>query len=522
MRKIASLLYGVLFLQPVHAQEPSGLTKRMFDGLEYRTELQLSGANGKTPLWLNANKYGLSSLNKFNGYLRGALERPVRNDSAHQWGVGYGLDVAVAQNYTSRLIVQQVYLETRWLKGALTVGSKHQPMELLNDELSSGTQTLGINARPIPQVRLSLSDYWVPRFTKGWVGIKGHVAYGMYTDKNWQQEFTGLGEHRYVDNILYHSKAGYLRIGNEEEFPATFEFGLEMAAQFGGTAYFKDHMGALQVQEGGKGIKDFYRAFVPGGSDVGETTYQNAAGNLLGSYMVRVSIDDPSWRLRFYGDHFFEDHSSMLFLDYNGYGTGENWNVKEKRKFVLYKLSDFLVGAEVTFKTFPWIRNVVLEYLTTKYQSGPLYHDHTPAISEHVSGRDDYYNHFFYNSWQHWGQVMGNPLYRSPIYNEDGDLRIKNSRFKAIHLGLSGRLNTYFHHRVLASYQKGFGTYSEPFTDPQSNVSLLVEGIYELHGRRTKGWSVRGAIGADFGKILGNNYGLQFTIVKSGILNAKQ
>ena len=67
MRKIASLLYGVLFLQPVHAQEPSGLTKRMFDGLEYRTELQLSGANGKTPLWLNANKYGLSSLNKFNG-----------------------------------------------------------------------------------------------------------------------------------------------------------------------------------------------------------------------------------------------------------------------------------------------------------------------------------------------------------------------------------------------------------------------------------------------------------------------
>ena len=117
---------------------------------------------------------------------------------------------------------------------------------------------------------------------------------------------------------------------------------------------------------------------------------------------------------------------------------------------------------------------------------------------------------------------MGNPLYRSPIYNEDGDLRIKNSRFKAIHLGLSGRLNTYFHHRVLASYQKGFGTYSEPFTDPQSNVSLLVEGIYELHGRRTKGWSVRGAIGADFGKILGNNYGLQFTIVKSGILNAKQ
>ena len=32
--------------------------------VEYNVEMQASMANNKTPLWLNANKYGLSSLEK--------------------------------------------------------------------------------------------------------------------------------------------------------------------------------------------------------------------------------------------------------------------------------------------------------------------------------------------------------------------------------------------------------------------------------------------------------------------------
>ena len=35
-------------------------------GIEYGVEMQGSFSNGKTPLWLNANKHGLSSLEKNN------------------------------------------------------------------------------------------------------------------------------------------------------------------------------------------------------------------------------------------------------------------------------------------------------------------------------------------------------------------------------------------------------------------------------------------------------------------------
>jgi hypothetical protein len=55
--------------------------------------------------------------------------------------------------------IQQAYLDVRWRKAMLTVGSKEQPMEQKNQELSSGSQCLGINSRPVPQVRLSLPDF---------------------------------------------------------------------------------------------------------------------------------------------------------------------------------------------------------------------------------------------------------------------------------------------------------------------------------------------------------------------------
>ena len=163
------------------------------ENLQYNVEAQASFSEGKTPLWMNANRYGLSSLDEMNGYLRAGVERPLRTDSLRRWGVGYGVDVAVPYHFTSSVVVQQAYAEARWLHGALTVGSKQQPMELKNNRLSTGSQTLGINARPVPQVRLSLPDYWTLPGTNYWVHLKGHIAYGKMTDQNWQHALSQQG-----------------------------------------------------------------------------------------------------------------------------------------------------------------------------------------------------------------------------------------------------------------------------------------------------------------------------------------
>lgn len=486
-------------------------------GIGYGIELQSTFSGGKTPLWLNANRYGLSSLDETNGYLRASVIRPLHTDSARRWGVGYGLDVAVPYNFTSRFVVQQAFVEGRWLHGVLTVGSKEYPMELKNNSLSSGSQTLGINARPVPQVRLALPEYWTLPFANGWLHLKGHIAYGMMTDDGWQHDFTGR-KSKYADNVLYHSKAGYFKVGNENFFcPFSLELGLEMAATFGGTAYVSDGQGGMTAVKGGTGLKAFWNAFVPGGHDSGETTYQNVEGNHLGSWLIRLNWDTDMWRFSIYADKYFEDHSAMFQLDYDGYGEGEQWQEKEKSRYVLYDFKDWMLGAEFNIKYDRWINDVVFEYIYSKYQSGPLYHDHTSAIPDHIGGKDNFYNHYIYPGWQHWGQVMGNPLYRSPIYNEDGTISVKDNRFMAFHLGIDGRPLPRFKYRLMASWQEGLGTYDEPYDKSHHNVSFLFEGEYAFGGKLLKGWAVKGGYAMDFGSILGNNYGFQLSVVKKGM-----
>lgn len=484
--------------------------------INYMVEMQVSVADSKTPLWLNANKYGLSSLDKTNGYGRVAVWRPLHTDSARRWGIGYGIDMVLAENYTSRTVLQQAFAEIRWLHGVLSLGSKQYPMQMKNNMLSSGSQALGINARPIPQIRLSLPEYFTLPFGHDLLHIKGHIAYGKMTDDNWQHSFTSR-KSKYTDGVMYHSKAGYLKIGNTETFtPLTLELGLEMAAQFGGTAHTFDVAGNETVYKGNSGLKGMWKAFIPGGGDAPElgSVYQNAEGNHLGSWLARLNYDGGTWEASIYADKYFEDHSSMFMLDYDGYGSGSEWNSKKKARFLLYNFSDWMLGAELKLKNKQILKGVVVEYIYSKYQSGPLYHDHTATNSTHIGGLDDYYNHYIYPGWQHWGQAIGNPLYRSPIYNDNGNIYFYDNRFVAFHIGMNGVLANNLNYRILASHQEGLGTYKTPFAKKQHNTSFMLEANYLF----APGWQAVGAYGMDFGKLLGNNTGFQLTIRKTGIL----
>ncbi|MCR4601979.1 MAG: capsule assembly Wzi family protein [Prevotella sp.] len=480
--------------------------------LELSAETQLTASDGSaTPLWLNANKYGLSSLDDVNGYLRAGVFRHQDEDSTRRWRLGFGADVAVASGFTSTMVVQQAYGELGWLKGLLTVGSKQQPMELKNQELSTGSQALGINARPVPAIRLSLPDYWDVPYTKGWLGLKGHISYGMFTDDKWQKDFTNQ-QTRYTEHTLLHTKAGYLRIGKVEK-PVSVELGLEMACQYGGTSYAPLHSPRLEKVENTGGLKGALKALIPGGGDVSDDEYANADGNHLGSMMARVNFDYPTWGVSAYADHYFEDQSMMFMVDYDGFGTGEKWDEWEDNRWLVYDLKDILLGVELRLKDFRWVNTVVAEYLYTKYQSGPNYHDHTRHLSDHIGGRDEYYNHHLYTGWQHWGQVMGNPLYRSPLYNSDGNIRVADNRFWAWHLAVNGDPLPGLHYRMMCTWQRGFGTYKYPLLAPQRNLSLLAEATYQFGDASSlSGWNVSCGVGLDRGSLLGDNTGVQLTV----------
>lgn len=473
-------------------------TRRLLQDIEYKAEAvgTFSFNSRHTPLWLNSNKYGLGGVKESNGHIRAGVFRNYGNDSTRKWKIGYGADLAVAYNYTGDFIVQQLYTDFGYKKLFLSVGAKERHANLKNDELSSGSQTFGINARPIPEVRIELPEYISISNKCKWFALRGHIGYGITTDGNWQKSFSSKGN-RYTKKVLYHSKSGFVRIGNEKLFPVVFEGGVEMAATFGGR-YYDGNGNSVNMYNG---LKDFYDVFFVKGYDYGETIYKNAKGNTVGSWLFSLKYKGENWAARLYYDHFFEDHSAMF------------WQ---------YGWKDGMYGAEFTLPYNRFISSLVYEYIYTKYQSGPIYHDQTQSIKDQISATDNYYNHELYSGWQHWGQAIGNPLYISPIYNSNGMLTFWGNRFSAHHIGLCGNPINSLHYKMLFTYSQQLGTYKNPYEDKKYQRSFLCELTYSprnIGKLKTNGWSAMAAFALDRGSATGNNTGFQITIRKSGVFS---
>ncbi len=498
LRKIAIAL-SALMISPAATQAQNALI-RAGHGINYEAEISQSISDSDTPLWLTANRRGLSSLEKANGYLRAAIFRPAETDSAHRWRIGYGADLAVAYHFDRTLTVKQLYADFDYKLVRLTIGAKDQPMAFKNEALSSGSQTFGINALAVPAIMFSLPRYWNISGRGDWAAIRGFISYGMQSDGRFKRSYVGPGG-GYSRYVLHHRKAGYLRLGNERKFPLVFEGGLEMATQFGGTIYRTDAQGKPYTIKPGHSLRDFIDATFGAGGDPTDDVYANATGNTVGSWLMRLSWKGKGWSAALYYDHYFEDHSQMF------------WQ---------YGWRDGLIGAEINLPDNPVVSTLVFERLETRYQSGAVYHDHTANIPDQISAKDDYYNHGLYSGWEHWGQAIGNPLYTSPLYQHNGSLSFRGSRFLAHHAGIQGQPLPWLGYRALYSHERSVGSYiSGPFIPGRTTDSFLFEASLSpsrIGKLNTTGWTAKLGFGVDRGDLIGDHTGFNLTITKRGLL----
>lgn len=468
------------------------------------------------PFWFSANKYGLSSVDNNNGYLRAGLFRPYEENKKLSYRLG--VDLATAYNFTSSFVVQQAYFDLKYGIFELSVGSKERQAEFRNHQLSSGSMVFSNNARPIPQMRIGIPEYWYISKKRQMFAIKGHVAYGAFTDDNWQKSFTAGNEQaRYTQNALYHSKSLFIKIGNEKKKPLVFEGSLETAAQFGGESY--NLLGTPRVDMP-NGFVDFLKIFFAGGSDSTDGEYANVYGNHLGSWGASLTYHFPTWKIRAYYEHPFEDHS-MIIDEYawKDYVEGKNsgfWAVMPPVIASKYYWKDCMVGLEVTLPQNPILGTFIYEYMATREQSGPLYHDHTPEFEDQIGGRDNYYNHTIFTGWQHWGQGIGHPFITAPLYNTNKLILFAGNRNKAHHIGLSGQPTPALNYRFLLSHIRSWGTYREPYVDIKQTTSILLEAVYAPD--KLKGWTFSGAFAFDHGKLIGNNTGVMISVCKKGFI----
>lgn len=474
-------------------------TERLGEDIQYGASLRgTAGGGDNAPFWFTNNRYGLGPVGNNTFLARAYIKRDAEADSLRFWRIGYGADMAAGYGNESEFCIQQFYFDVQWKMLRLSLGQKERCSELKNEELSTGGMTLGINARPLPQVRLELPDFWVVPGTKGWFAIKAHVAYGLYTDNRWQRNWNAGTNNLYTQNSLYHSKALLMRIGNVKKFPLTLKWGLEMACQFGGKGYNEISYTGERLDQAIKLGSNLFKAFVPSGGDVNDDVFSNAVGNHLGSWHIRLDWTGKDWSIGGYMDHFFEDHSQLGMQ----YGF---WK-------------DMLLGIEINLPQNRYISNIVYEHIGTMNQSGPIYHDATPENPQQISANDAYYNNHVYGSWQHGGFVMGNPLILSPMYNGylgmEGMLHNYFNRVNAHHVGIKGNPTPWLSWRALYTYEKNLGAYDMPVMDPLKGHFLLLEACYKPKKLRGLGFTV--AYGHNHGSLLGKANSAMLTVSFDG------
>lgn len=482
------LIFCLVSLLSIHTYAQS-------DYLQYDIETGVSVSTGAhTPFWLVANKYGVSSIKRNTAYLSAGVfhqENPLK-----KFSYAWGLELAGAHRFTSGFFVQQAYLDLRYHDFVLSIGSKERGSELKNDALSTGGLSLSSNARPVPQVRISIPDFVPIPGCRNWLHVKGHLAYGRFTDDSFQTDYV-QGKNKYTKNALYHSKALFVKLENEK-IPFSVTAGIEMMAQFGGDCYYPNG----HVYRTPHKLKDFFKVLLPGNGDgdASESDQINVLGNHLGSYHLAVEYRFPTWKVRGYYEHPFEDHSGMEFA----YGMWE----------------DCLVGLEVTFPKNRIIESLVAEYLYTKDQSGAFHflnYNDNALWGRNYTGADNYYNNGQYTGWEHWGMGLGNPLLTSPIYNGKNDLTFRNNRVEGFHVGLNGEPVQGLRYRFLLSATRNWGTYDTPFDDIENNWNGLAELSYSPG--KWKGWTFTLSAAADAGDLLGRSTGGMITIRKTGGFN---
>lgn len=445
--------------------------------------LGIFSGGDNAPFWLTNNKYGLGSTDKNKQYLRASsiYQRKLSDD----WTLSGGLDLVGANGFESHVFLQQAYIDASFKKMLISAGMKERAVPFKNMNLFSGAMTLSNNARPVPQVEICFPNFITIPFTKDWLHVKAGGSYGYFFDDDSKIEKAGDG--KYPQNVWYHRKYLFVKIKNQKPWSAII--GLEMDTQFGGSFYNKGIISASSPIK----FADFFRVLVPmsGGSDSSATDQVNILGNVYGSYHFIFDYNFEDFTLKAYHEHFFEDHSGLVFKN----------------------IPDGIYGLDLSLKKKSPISNVVIEYIHTKNQSGPFLWDKTEDIPNQVSAGDDYYNHVEYASISNYGFTMGSPLLTSPIYNKGTSLKIKYSRITAFHMGIGGSISSEIDYRLLLTYSRSWGTSYIPTKNIKNQLSSLIECSYIP--KKLDGWVFSGALAYDKSSMVGDNFGLQLKMSKS-------
>lgn len=456
-------LFNVIFVQSIYSQK---------DTIRYNIGLQTVFSNGKAaPFWIQNGQFGTVAYdrNSVSAYFQ--LSKQFQHPN-RIFDYSYGIYGSIGSlNSNTNLNLYEFYFKSRlWLLN-FSAGSYIHQNGNQDESLSSGGFLFSNNAPPIPKIFFGIENFTPVFFKNGIFEIKGGIAHGWFLDDV------------YVKNILLHHKHAYFRIGGNRAL--RFQFGVDHVAQWGGNipgygqqpVGFKNFLNILLLQSGSNSNVEFEKV--------------NMGGNHLIAQNMRIDLRLGKTEFGAYWQLVNEDKPIRLM-----------WNS--------VNVHDGLWGFSIKNKEFTYLKGFLYEYLNTTDQNGP-YHDKDGIV---YGGSDNYFNNYLYiTGWTHFGRTIGTPFITSTIYNESDAIYLKNTRVQVHHLGLEGEVCGY-NYKVLNSYSKNYGSYSEPIN--KNAVSLLIE----VNKNIEKLWGLNFGIsvGADWGSMYGDNLGVMIKLSKNADL----
>jgi len=464
----------------------------------YRVEMFGSAATGdNTPFWMQNHTWGMVPLEAGNYYLRGGVFHNQKLNKNVSYSLGIDLAVSSHKAYNT-FWIQQIYGAINWKSLRLSIGSREDYNSLLDPKLSTGDMILSNNSRPSPELKISTPDFVYIPYTRDLLYFKGDVAVGKHFDGGYHEDVASPYGYDYMKNQLSHHKSFYFRIGNIEKLHEfQFTIGLQHHVQWGGDLYRLGHKIELP-----RSFKNFMWAFFAkeGDEDYLISDQLNAVGSHVGAYSARLDyLFDYSESIGFYWQHFIEDKSGI---------TMDN-------------ARDMLAGFQYKSKNKSPFSGLVLEYLYTKHQSGPIHFNEN--MSEGIKdwekygfGMDNYYNNTDYvHGHSYYGRSMGNPLFLSPEYNKDGRLYFKSNRIAAYHIGAEGYITPDLEYTLLGTYAETAGRYDLPYLKVRTGFGAGLDLLY--HYPKIQGLDIKCSLGFNTGKFFNNDsFGAGISITKKG------
>ena len=439
------------------------------------TDMQVSvssfiSGNEVQAFWLHVNRLGKVDENEpGQGIVDFSLKKMHIPDHSDKMYLEGGLNFSGRYYGNTRVQLLEYWGRFNYKNFYFHAGAKGEPEFANGLSVSNGNLYLSNNARPLPRVEFGVKAF--RPFRNGfWEKFSFDGLYSEYF----------LLDDRYIKNAHLHRK----RLGINYEFLPSWTFSLAMDhwAFWGG-----------EFPDGDKipGFEYYFRYILGrGGGEKSKVTEQeNAAGNHTGQYQFLLKYNRYPINLDFYWQHLWEDGSGLKFKN----------------------ISDGLWGVAIKNRgNKKLINTIVLEYIYTKHQSGPIHGEDPDRIGKFIGGRDNYFNHGIYRSgYTSYGRMIGLPLLIPSVGENGVSNGFPNNRLWGIHSGFSGQITEMLFWKVLLTYSKHFGTYATPFPNSKDLFSAGFDLLWE---RSPKPFSYRIKLATDRGSYLPETTGLEFAV----------